>query len=137
MNNAAATNGIYVLSPVIIVAPALPAITPPAPGDTAPRGLHVVTMSGGVTISWAPPVEAEGVTDYEIWMDRIADTDDAPRWREIPVPYRYAFIYILNGMENGKTYEFKLRAKYGSRTGDAPVYATPLGSQDYWTPSVH
>ncbi len=131
-------NGIYVLSPVIIVAPAPPATTPPAPGDTAPRGLRVVTMSGGVTISWAPPVEADGVTGYEIWMDRIADTDDTPQWRKLSDPYWYAFIYILNGIENGKTYEFKLRAKYGSRTGDAsaPVYATPLGSQDYWTPAV-
>jgi len=113
-NGASVTSGTFTLKVV--------------PGATVPGAVTNFSADAGdeqVMLSWNPPSNngGAGITGYEITYD---DWDTKVLY-EVPSDITYLFYGFYGMLENGVTYEFKIRAVNAKGSGTiASVFATPV-----------
>ncbi len=113
------------LAPVGVLAPA-PAEAQTAPGK--PTGLSASPGFKSVTLSWNNPSNSN-ITQYQ-FQQRIAGSSWGSVWDPIPGSGANSTSYVVAGLTNDVTYDFRIRAVAGVRNSAASdvVSATPFDS---------
>ncbi len=113
------------LAPVGVLSPA-PAEAQTAPGK--PTGLSASPGFKAVTLSWNNPSNSN-ITQYQ-FQQRIAGSSWGSVWDLIPGSGANSTAYVVAGLTNGVTYDFRIRAIAGLSNSAASdvVSATPFDS---------
>jgi fibronectin type 3 domain-containing protein len=94
---------------------------------SAPTGLQVVGVGDGfVSLAWNPNADAEGVTGYQVYRGSTLVTSIT------------GTSYAVQGLTNGTTYTFTVRAYRGASVSaaSAPVTATPQAASSGTVPTA-
>ncbi|WP_180326714.1 fibronectin type III domain-containing protein [Raoultibacter phocaeensis] len=89
----------------------------PYPAPSAPQSFAVAAGNGTADLAWQAPAEGMGIWKYQYSVSY----DGVDAWQDVPDSDRSTTSIALSGLENGKTYEFKVRAVNGAGEGEAAL----------------
>ena len=96
------------------------------PTPSAPQNLTATTSDAQVTLTWTDPNDST-ITHYQHETKFVGDRDFGV-WKNIPGSNKDTTTFTATGLENGKEYEFTIRAVNANGEGSySRVRATPLG----------
>ena len=87
-----------------------------------PANFSADALNGRVWLSWEDPQD-DTITKWRYWVRKAGDA--AIGWRDIPDSGPRTTGYMVEGLENGQTYNFRLRAVSGELVGAQTRPAIP------------
>ena len=95
----------------------------PLPKPAAPVGLEAAARNGKVWLYWNRSTDAS-ITGYQYWIRKGTGT---PEWRDIPRSSATTWTHLVENLDNGSSYRFRVKAVNvaGDGAQTRPVSGTP------------
>ena len=76
---------------------------------TKPTGLSATAGNAQVTLNWTAPADSTGITKYQ-YQYKLSASSTWGGWQDMTGSNENTVSYTVSGLDNGKTYNFKIRA---------------------------